>query len=330
MFEDFLAYLAAISYITGDAQTKKKKRKSARAQIPSEREEQLLRDFGKNFMSSISLALGRPYKHEFPQYLEQEWRRLGWDYKKISDERGKWLMRSKNGVMDYIAKKEGWTHRFRFVTKESPQELIEEQEEYASWHEEARANFPHYATDHVYIEDYPSKEAYFDGIREFCDEHGEADEAFGFVGESDDPEYDQEIRTLFYSIDPDNILGGIDMKYVVFKYVKQYEYFGKDWGNTKKLYTALTRIVREEGYDPQDLMIKDGFFSYSTRDDVVEAYRTNKINSQSIQRVIQIIENRKSEHRNPSEEDILEYKIHMEALRLMLRIDGHNPADFGL
>ena len=61
MFGDFLAYLAAMSYISGDMQAKKKKRKSARAQIPSEREEQLLRDFGENFMARISLALGQRF-----------------------------------------------------------------------------------------------------------------------------------------------------------------------------------------------------------------------------------------------------------------------------
>lgn len=329
-FLDFFGFLVATSYSSGSIAAEKKKSKGARAQMPSDRELSLSKDFRDGFMADISLSLGRPYKYEFPRYLELEYENKGWSYEQISKAKSEWKIRSQNGVMHYIARKEGWAYICSFCKTATYSEMILEQEEYMSWYLEAQERFPHYATEHMYIEEYPTKEAYFDGIQKFREEYKEAEECIGFVGESDDPEYDAEIRRLFYSIDPQNQLGGIDMKYVVFKYVRQFDYMEDNWEDVKKFYAALTRIVREEGLDAGDLLRKDGFFSYPIRDEIVETYRTLTPTRAAVEKALAIIEARKADKWQSKEKILLEYRIHMEALRLMLRIDGYDPADYKL
>lgn len=325
---DFLAFLLATTYTSGGLAAEGRKVRRGAAQLPSDRENELTKAFHEHFMPTISLALGRPYRWEYPEYLKKQ--REYWMHDKKRDAETDWLIRSQNGVMEYIARKEGWQHRLYFCTTASRDELVEEQEEYMSWFEEARGLFPHYAMDHIYVEDYPTKEDYFAGIQKYREEYSDLEEPFGFPSESDDPGYDTEIRRLFYTIDPAGKLGGVEMKYVVFRYVKPYEYHGDDWENTQKLYTALNRIVREEGLDPNECLKKDGLFSYFVRDDVVDGYKSGHIGAKKIEELKRIIEERKPAGKKIKPEDQLEYEIHMEALRLLLRIDGYDPTMFGL
>ena len=325
---DFLAFLMATSYASGEMVKEGRKAKKGAAMLPSARENELNKAFHDHFMPTISLALGRPYKHEFPQYLKEQIQSR--PFSEQSKAENDWLLRSWNGVMEYVSRKEGWIYRTFVNNGISPSEVFEEQEELMSWYNEARTIFPHYSLDHVYVEDYPTKEDYFAGIQQFRYDHSDLEEPFGFPSESDDPGYDAEIRRLFYTIDPAGKLGGIDMKYVIFRYVKPYEYHGKDWENIRKFYTALNRIVREEGLDPNECLKKDGLFSYFVRDDVVNGYKSGHTSVKNIEPLKKIIEERRPVGKRIKPEDQLEYEIHMEALRLMLRIDGYDPAMFGL
>lgn len=323
VFSDILAYLATISWLSGKATGDVAREKRVELTTIGDGEYSLSRAFMFRDNDEISRRLGRPYRHQFPGFLAKPYE-IEYRYSDLNKAEDMWLSRSMAGIMEYVAKKERWRYSRTIYSaiNINPQIVLKEQQTYMKWYEDARMKFPHYAVDQVYIEDYPRMWTYFAEVQKCVNKLGDLTGPLGIPPEPSNNKYDSIVSKQFYSIDPENKLGGIDVKYMIYGYVKPFKYHTDNWNNISKLYTTLNRIIRKNGLDPYDIMKKEKPYSESLRDKVCNGYEIVSKQRGTIDNIIKMI-------RDESETNY-ECCVHIEALKFLLRIDGHDPIDFGL
>lgn len=279
-FDDFLGYLASLAWLSGKAVSDgRKAEKIKKREVELARETDLLLAFLAPRDWEISIALGRPYHHAFPEYLRRsmEGRGAGWQEIKKAEE--DWLCRSMTGIMYYLAQKEHrpYVPHYPEYAGESFI-LIKQQEKYMHWYHEAMKKFPHYAVRKACIEEFKGRQSYFNGIEKYRTkgEFADLEPIFGISPPSDDPEYDTEIRRLFYAIDADGTYGlTLEDKYGIMEFLQPYRYHGAHWAEVTKHYMALNRILREEGVDQYDYW-EMGCEVYGLRGKIMNLWQTRE------------------------------------------------------
>lgn len=320
MLADFLSYLMAISWTSGALAREWVRNERAKESLASPREHELSLAFLNGDIYKVAIALGRPYRWKFPQYLAEEFER-GHDSLEARKAEDTWKAWSELGVMSLIAKKEGWRYKMISFPRVNGEwyQARKEQEEYLAVYDEAKSIFPHYATSRLYVDEYPSKDAYFEAINQFRADHQDLEDVFGEPAESDDPVYEEMIRQLFYMID-----GDAKMRYNVFEFYMPYGYGPKEEGQPRKLYMALNRIMRAQGIDAYDCLTTYAGFLPDSRDRVVEVYSNALPTKEHITQVFQAIEDEMS----GPDGKLNDKRVFLEGVKLMLRLDGKDPSWF--
>lgn len=256
LFGDILGYLASASYVLGDTfRAGMKQAKIEKREKELMREVDLFLAFRRDDGGGVGLALGRPYRHVYPEYLRERLERAGKTEAEIDAAEWKWLTRSEAGINRYIARREG--RYFAIDDREIlavADRLEEQQERYMAIYKEAMDRYPHYAVRQFCVEQYPSKLEYFAAIEEYrTGEGADLEPIFGVSPPSDDPDYDAEVRRLFYAIDADGAYGlDLEDRYHVMQFLRYFRYHGAGWPKIVRYYAALNRILTEAGADQYD------------------------------------------------------------------------------
>lgn len=171
---DLIMYLAALSWSFGKMSAETKRDKEARFLMPCQEDLAFTEVFYDRDHAEISRRLGRPYRHQFPEYLARPYE-VECRFTELRDAEDDWLMRSMAGILEYVSRKEGWHYSGTVysVINTTPDKVLREQRQYMSWYEEACEKFPRFAVDSIYIEDCPRKWSYFAAIQKFAKEHTE-------------------------------------------------------------------------------------------------------------------------------------------------------------
>lgn len=255
---DFIGYLASVAWLSGNAISEGKTRQKIEKRTRElELETDLFLAFRDGDGGRVSVSLGRPYRHVFPQYLRRQLENKGATWQEIRKAEDEWLAKSETGITMYISMRD--KRPYNPVNPEYTSDaflLGKKQEKYMSWYREAMEKFPHYAVRNIYIEQYPGRQSYFNAIEAYRrKDYPDLEPIFGVSPPSDDPEYDAKVRRLFYAIDADGSYGlTLEDRYNVMRFLQFYRYHGNNWQETMKFYTALNRILAAEGVDQNDYL----------------------------------------------------------------------------
>lgn len=322
MFEEYLTFLMANAWVAGGLTKQAISIWKEKTYGMQPREHDLFMAFRRGDFYDITLALGRPFHGQFPEYLAAEVRKDGG---RIAVEKAAELWQNwvELGIMQFIAEKEGWRYKYTAFQWDHGVDYVaalRDQRKLMAWYEEASEMFPHYAVRQIYADEYPCKEDYFAAIQAWRDSHPAQEAMFGIPPELGDLEYDRKIRELF-----DAIAGDDKTKYNVFRFCTPFSDPPKRIGQPEKLYTALNRILRPKGIDVEDYYesrdVPRGFF-WEDRNKIVDMYYSGEVTPELISQIKRYIDT--------CDKEFNKKELLVEGVRLLLRFDGYDPATFDM